>query len=161
LVPLGHPLAAVRRQYNALLVKTDSAGDLMFYGRGAGAGPTASAVLADLFVLARDLRGGLPHAPRPARRLSVISADEAVSGFYLRLQVSDRPGALARITDALGSEGVSISAIHQDPAAGAKAVPVMIATHPAARGRFERARRRILALSAVEQRHCAMRMLAP
>lgn len=160
LVPLGHPLAAVRRQYNALLVKTDSAGDLMFYGRGAGAGPTASAVLADLFMLARDLRGGLPPAQRPARKLSLLSADEAVSGFYLRLEVLDRPGALARITDALGREGVSISAIHQDKAEGVKAVPVMIATHPAKLGSFNRARRRILALSAVGPRHCAMRMIA-
>jgi homoserine dehydrogenase len=64
LVPLGHPLAAVRRQYNALLVSTASAGDLMFYGKGAGAGPTASAVLADVFVTARDLLGGL-SAPAP------------------------------------------------------------------------------------------------
>ena len=126
LVPLDHPLAAVRRQYNALLVRTASAGDLMFYGQGAGAGPTAS----------------------------------AVCGFYLRLEVRDRPGALARIAAALGREGVSIASIHQDLASGTHAVPVMITTHPSERGRFERARRRILALSAVSARHCAMRILA-
>jgi homoserine dehydrogenase len=160
LVPLGHPLAAVRRQYNALLVHTASAGDLMFYGKGAGAGPTASAVLADVFVTARDLLGGLA-APRPGpRRLALVSPDETVSGFYLRLEVKDRPGALARIADALGREEVSIEAIHQDRAAGAAAVPVMITTHPAPRGRFEKARRRILALPDVSRRHCAMRILA-
>jgi homoserine dehydrogenase len=159
LVPLSHPLAAVRRQYNALLVKTASAGDLMFYGKGAGAGPTASAVLADVFVTARDLLGDLP-APRPGpRKLELVSPDDAVSGFYLRLEVKDRPGALARIADALGREGVSIAAIHQD-LAGAAAVPVIITTHPAPRGRFERARRRILSLSAVSPRHCAMRILS-
>jgi homoserine dehydrogenase len=159
LVPLGHPLAAVRRQYNALLVAAESAGDLMFYGRGAGAGPTASAVLADVFVTARDLLGGLP-APRPGPRpLALASADESASGFYLRLEVADRPGALSRIAGALGREGVSISAIHQDRSVGAAAVPVMITTHPAPRGRFERARRAILSLSSVSRRHCAMRIL--
>ena len=159
LVPLNHPPAAVRRQYNALLVKTSSAGDLMFYGRGAGAGPTASAVLADVFVTARDLLGGLP-APRPGpRALALASPDDASSGFYLRLEVKDRPGALARIAGALGRENVSIAAIHQDLSVDAAAVPVMITTHPAPRGRFERARRRILSLSAVSSRHCAMRIL--
>lgn len=160
LIPLDHPLAAVRRQYNALLVSTASAGDLMFYGKGAGAGPTASAVLADLFVTARDLLGGR-SAPRPGPRpIALSSSDAAVSGFYLRLEVQDRPGALARIAATLGREGVSIASIHQDLAAGARAVPVMITTHPAERGRFERARKRILALSAVSGKHCAMRILA-
>lgn len=160
LVPLEHPLAAVRRQYNALLVSTASAGDLMFYGQGAGAGPTASAVLADLFVTARDLLGG-QRAPRPAPRpITLASSDAAVCGFYLRLEVRDRPGALARIAGTLARAGVSIASIHQDLASGTRAVPVMITTHPAERGRFERARRLILALGSVSARHCAMRILA-
>lgn len=160
MVPLDHPLAAVRRQYNAILVTTASAGDLMFYGQGAGAGPTASAVLADLFVTARDLLGGR-RAPRPGPRpMTLASSDATVSGYYLRLEVRDRPGALARIAAALGREGVSIASIHQDLASGTRAVPVMITTHPAEHGRFERARRRILALSAVSARHCAMRIMA-
>jgi homoserine dehydrogenase len=138
-------------------VRTASAGDLMFYGQGAGAGPTASAVLADVFVTARDLLGDLP-TPRPGpRKLTLASPDETSSGFYLRLEVKDRPGALARIADALGREQVSISAIHQDRA-GAALVPVIITTHPAPRGRFERARKRILSLPAVSARHCAMRI---
>lgn len=160
LVPLSHPLAAVRKQYNALLVHTASAGDLMFYGQGAGAGPTASAVVADVFVLARDIRGGLPPAASASRRLMLTSPDNTVSSYYLRLEVLDRPGALARIADALADAGVSIAAIHQDPASGRRSVPVMIVTHPAERGRFERARKRILSLSAVSPRHCAMRMMA-
>lgn len=160
LLKLSHPLAAVRRQYNALMVHTASAGDLMFYGKGAGAGPTASAVLADVFVLSRDILGGLPPAAIAERKLSLVSPDEASSGWYLRLDVLDKPGALARIADALGREKVSIAAIHQDKASGSRAVPVMIATHPAPRGRFERARKRILSQSAVLPRHCAMRMMA-
>ena len=160
MVPMSHPLAAVRRQYNALLVHTASAGDLMFYGQGAGAGPTASAVLADVFVLARDIRGGLPAAASASRRLALTSPDNTVSPFYLRLDVLDRPGALARIADALADAGVSIAAIHQDPASGRRSVPVMIVTHPASRGAFNIARKRILSLSAVSPRHCAMRMMA-
>ncbi len=160
LLRLSHPLAAVRRQYNALMVHTASAGDLMFYGKGAGAGPTASAVLADIFVLSRDILGGLPPAEIAPRKLSLVSPDEAVSGWYLRLEVLDKPGALARIADALGREKVSIAAIHQDKAAGARAVPVMIATHAATRRAFNSARKRILALAAVKPQHCAMRMMA-
>ncbi len=160
LVPLGHPLAAVRRQYNALLVHTDSAGDLMFYGQGAGAGPTASAVVADLFVIARDILGGLPPTAVASRKLALVSPDHAVSAYYLRLEVLDKPGALARIADALADAGVSISAIHQDRAAGRRSVPVMIATHRTTSGEFNKALRRILALSAVLPKHCAMRMMA-
>ncbi len=160
LVPLSHPLATVRREYNALLVSTASAGDLMFYGKGAGAGPTASAVLADVFVTARDILGGLT-APRPGpRKLSLVSPDDTESGFYLRLLVKDRPGALARIAGTLGRESVSIAAIHQDRAAGTTSAQVLITTHPATRGRFERARRRILSLGDASPRHCAMRILA-
>ena len=160
LLKLSHPLAAVRRQYNALMVHTDSAGDLMFYGRGAGAGPTASAVLGDVFVLSRDILGGLPPRALAARKLSSVSPDLASSGWYLRLDVLDKPGALARITDALGREKVSIAAIHQDPVAGRRSVPVMIVTHPASRGAFNKARRRIMALSAVKPEHCVMRIMA-
>lgn len=160
MVRLGHPLAAVRRQYNALMVHTASAGDLMFYGRGAGAGPTASAVLADVFVLSRDILGGLPAGSSVTRKLSLASPDEAVSGWYLRLDVLDKPGALARIADALGKEKVSIAAIHQDKASGSRAVPVMIATHPASYGQFEKARKTILRQPAVLPKHCAMRMMA-
>lgn len=160
MVPMGHPLAAVRRQYNALLVHTASAGDLMFYGKGAGAGPTASAVVADIFVLARDIRGGLPAAGSTARRLALTSPDHSVSSYYLRLEVLDRPGALARIADALADAGVSIAAIHQDPASGRPSVPVMIVTHAASRREFNSARKRILSLAAVKPEHCAMRIMA-
>jgi len=159
LLKLSHPLAAVRRQYNALMVHTASAGDLMFYGKGAGAGPTASAVLGDVFVLSRDILGGLPPRALAARKLALASPDLASSGWYLRLDVLDKPGALARIADALGREKVSIAAIHQDPVAGRRSVPVMIVSHPAPRGDFNRARKRIMALSSVRPEHCAMRIM--
>ncbi len=158
LLPLSHPLASVRRQYNALLVHTASAADLMFYGQGAGAGPTASAVLSDVFVLARDLRGGLPAALPVVRPIRPAPAGEAVSGFYLRLEAADRPGVLARATQALAAEKVSIASIHQERARG-RSVPVMITTHPAPAGRFEKARRRLLALPGIASRHAVMRLL--
>ena len=132
----------------------------MFYGQGAGAGPTSSAVLADILVLSRDILGGLPPAAMAARKLILTSPDDTISSYYLRLEVFDRPGALARIADALADAGVSIAAIHQEQVAGGRSVPVMIVTHPAARGRFEKARKRILSLASVKPAHCAMRMMA-
>ncbi len=159
LVPVSHPLASVRRQYNALLVHTASAADLMFYGQGAGAGPTASAVLADVFVLARDLRGGLPSSLPAARPIKPAAPGDTVSGFYLRLEAADKPGVLARATQALAAESVSIASIHQERSKG-RAVPVMITTHPAPAGKFERARRRLLALPGIARRHAVMRLLA-
>jgi homoserine dehydrogenase len=117
-------------------------------------------VLADVFVLSRDILGGLPPTSMSARKLALTSPDAASSGWYLRLDVLDKPGALARIADALGKEKVSIAAIHQDKAAGARAVPVMIATHPASYGQFEKARKAILRQPAVLPRHCAMRLMA-
>jgi homoserine dehydrogenase len=87
------------------------------------------------------------------------TAGESVSGFYLRLEAADRPGVLARATQALAAETVSIASIHQERSKG-RAVPVTITTHPAPAGKFERARRRLLALPGIGRRHAVMRLLA-
>lgn len=159
LVPLSHPLAAVRREYNAVFVKTSSAEDLMFYGKGAGPGPTASAVVGDVFMLSRDLLGGMPAARRPVARAVVADPDASVSGFYLRLMARDKPGVLARVTAALGRRGISIATIHQsEPGRGP--VPIMITTHPTSRGSLRRALREILAGPSVARAHAVMRLLA-
>lgn len=159
LVPLSHPLAAVRRQYNALLVRTASAGDLMFYGQGAGAGPTASAVLGDLFSVARDLLGGLPPSAPAPRPVKALPPGEAECGYYLRLEAADRPGVLAAATRALADQRVSIASIHQERPQG-RVVPVMITTHPAPVARVEAARRRLARLPGLSRRQPAMRLLA-
>mgnify|MGYP001581178331 CR=1 FL=1 len=159
LVPLDHPLAAVRGEYNAVLVNTSSADDLMFYGKGAGAGPTASAVVGDVFSLARDLVGKIPA--RPARALSVESlpVERSVSSFYLRLSARDKPGVLAAAASALAREGISIATIHQSGKRRGGGVPVILTTHPSSSGAFMRARRRIAALAQVGRAATVMRML--
>lgn len=160
LVPLSHPLAAVRREYNAVLVQAAPTGDLLFYGKGAGPGPTASAVVGDVLELSRELQGGLAARRSPGGKAVLAPAGDSVSGFYLRLSAQDRPGVLARVTAALARRGISISTIHQPPRAGGGAVPVILTTHPAPSGRFEQARRDILSLPGVSRRHAVMRLFS-
>lgn len=160
LVPLLHPLAGVHGGNNALLVSAESAGDLMFYGPGAGAGPTASAVLADVLAAAGEilsgpaLSAGAPPAGGPCR-----SAEEAPAAHYLRWHVKDVPGALARIASVLGRLGVSLARVHQDdPPGGGRPVPVRLVTHVSPRAVIERARRAVSALSIVSGPHAALRV---
>jgi homoserine dehydrogenase len=157
LVPLKHPLAAVQDEFNAVLVQAASAGDLMFYGKGAGAGPAASAVLGDILSLARELASGAcAPAPRtgPHHRL----ADSACA-FYLRLAALDRPGVLSAVTAALGRLGISIASINQPGGRDPKNVPIIITTHPTDPGTFGSAVRDILALPSISRRHTVMRLL--
>jgi len=154
LIPLEHPLAAVHGGYNAILVQASSAEDLMFYGKGAGPGPTASAVLADVLAVAR---GDAGRAPRPTRGRAKISP-ESPAPYFLKLRVADVPGALSAITGKLGKEGVSIAQIYQNER-GARWVPVMILTHKTTRERLDRARAAILALKTVSRAHSLLRLL--
>jgi homoserine dehydrogenase len=160
LVPLEHPLAAVRREYNAVMIKASHAADLMFYGKGAGPGPTASAVVGDVFMLCRDILGGIPPRPREALEVELMPAAESVSPFYLRLFAQDKPGVLAKITAALGRRAISISTIHQGDTRQKDGVPIVLTTHPAPQGRFGQALSEILALNSVARRHTVLRMLS-
>ena len=92
-----HPLASVRGAYNAVFVEAESAGRLMFYGAGAGGGPTASAVLGDLVVVARNRVAGIrgPDAPSYAG-LPVLPMSEAMTRYHVVLDVADRPACWAR-----------------------------------------------------------------
>ncbi len=160
LVPLSHPLAAVRRQRNAVLVRADPAGDLLFEGPGAGAGPTASAVVGDVFLLARELLGAASPESPAAAPAELAPAEDSVSPFYLRLRAMDRPGVLARVAQALGRRGISIASIHQ-PQSGGRALwaQVVLTTHPAAQGRFDDALADILRIPSISPRHAVLRML--
>lgn len=159
LVPLGHPLAAVRDEYNAVLVRASLAGDQMFYGKGAGPGPTASAVVADVLMLARDIIGGRPCVAAPPARCAQADPNADVSPFYLRLSVADKPGVLAKIAAALGGRGISIASINQPEAKGRGRTSVVLTTHETTAGRFSRALAQILRLPAVDRKHTVMRIL--
>jgi homoserine dehydrogenase len=110
-----HPLASVRGVYNAVFVEAESAGRLMFYGAGAGGGPTASAVLGDLVVVARNRVAGIqgPDAPTYAE-LPVLPMSEAMTRYHVALDVADRPGVLAPVAEAFARHDVSIQAVRQE-----------------------------------------------
>jgi homoserine dehydrogenase len=113
MVPQAHPLASVRGAFNAVFVEGAVSGELMFYGRGAGGGPTATAMLGDLVDASRNLLAGAP-APAPKRTRSTVRAQEDLrSAFYLSLDVADRPGVLAAVAKIFGDHNVSIRAMEQ------------------------------------------------
>jgi homoserine dehydrogenase len=114
MIPVHHPLAAVRGSFNALFIEGDAVGELMLYGRGAGGGPSASAVLGDLIDAAKNLAsGGRGATIGVLSRRRVVPIDEIESQFYLLMEVADRPGVLASIADQFGRHGVSIKSMQQ------------------------------------------------
>jgi len=118
MVPVDHPLAAVRDSFNAVFVEGDAVGELMFYGRGAGGFPTASAVLGDLVDAAANRHKG-SHASIGALAKATISPiDEVESAYYLNIDVIDRPGVLAAVAGVFGEHGVSIRSMEQEGLGG-------------------------------------------
>ena len=114
LIPRAHPLASVRNAFNAVFVEAESAGELMFYGRGAGGEPTASAILGDLIAVARHKSGGSLGAGESAYADLEIAAISSVKTRYLiRLNVADRPGVLATVAQIVASHNVSIQTVRQ------------------------------------------------
>jgi homoserine dehydrogenase len=135
LVPHSHMLASVAGVFNAVLVRGDIVGDTLYYGRGAGRLPTASAVISDLADLATTFAQGskrrLPAFIRGGAHPSMGSVADVVSRHYLRLALRDEPGVLARVADVLGRHRISIaSMVQKDQAQGAH-VPVIMLTHAA------------------------------
>ncbi|WP_142804201.1 homoserine dehydrogenase [Tepidiphilus sp. J10] len=156
LVPADHLLANVHGAMNAVLVKGDAVGQTMFYGKGAGAEPTASAVIADLVDVTRlhtvDSGNRVPHLafqPDQVHEVAALPIAECRTASYLRLAVTDRPGVLAEITRVLAAEEISIAAMIQKAPEGGRAEIVMT-THEASEAAMNRAIAAIEALSAVQ-----------
>ena len=115
MVPREHPLASVRDAFNAVFIEAQSAGEMMFYGRGAGGAPTASAVLGDVVAVARNhLAGGRGPRASTYADLTVRGIEEAQTRYYVNLDVTDRPGVLATVAQAFSDNGVSIQVVRQD-----------------------------------------------
>jgi len=129
MVPVQHPLASVRESFNAIFVEGDAAGSLMFYGRGAGGNPTASAVLGDVIDAAVNLTQGTHGAIGSFARATIRGIDETSAQYLLSLDVADEPGVLHAVTGAFAEHGVSIRAAEQE-GIGADARLVFI-THQA------------------------------
>ena len=115
MIPRSHPLASVREAFNAVFVEAEAAGSLMFYGRGAGGAPTASAVLGDLVAVARNKMSGR-RGPGESiyADLKVKPVSEAMTSYYISLQVADKPGVLAQISRKIADNNVSIQTVRQD-----------------------------------------------
>jgi homoserine dehydrogenase len=137
LIPARRLIANVEGVMNAVLVKGDAVGATMYYGAGAGAEPTGSAVVADLVDITRlhtaDPEQRVPHlAFQPDRMssLKVLPMEEVVTSYYLRMQVQDRPGVLADITRILADGSISIDAmVQREPAEGEQQVDIIMLTH--------------------------------
>lgn len=115
MIPRTHPLAGVREAYNAVFVEAESAGQLMFYGKGAGGAPTASAVLGDLVAVARN-RLARTRGPEESTyaSLPVHPMGETVTRCHVALDVADKPGVLARVADLFAKHDVSIQTVRQE-----------------------------------------------
>jgi homoserine dehydrogenase len=114
MVPSDHPLASVRDSFNALFVEGRAVGELMFYGRGAGGHPTASAVLGDLIDAARNRRHGSHASVGRLTKADIRPIDEVETAYYINLDVMDRPGVLSAVSGVFGQHGVSIRSMEQE-----------------------------------------------
>jgi homoserine dehydrogenase len=150
MVPQSAPIARVDGVFNAVVAEGDFVGRMMLEGRGAGAGPTASAVVADLIDLARGrltpIWGAALGALAP---LPSVSMETHSGAYYLRLMVVDRPGVIADVTAVLRDQGVSMETMLQRGRSPGEAVPVVLTTHDTAEPAMRRALARIAALDAV------------
>ncbi len=147
MVPTDHPLASVRMSFNAVFVQGDAVDDLMFYGRGAGGGPTATAVLGDIIDAAlNNIRG--VHADLGALTPAVIhSIDELHGEYYLDFEVLDQPGVLRSVADALARHQVSVRSMEQTD--GASSARMSLITHIVREADVQAARRELADLDVV------------
>ena len=130
MIPLTHPLASVREAYNAVFVEAEAAGQLMFYGPGAGGSPTASAVLGDLVAVCRNKLGGSTGPGESAyTRLPVSPMGEVVTRYHISLDVADKPGVLAQVATVFAEHDVSIDTVRQSGKDGEASLVVV--THRA------------------------------
>lgn len=161
MVPLAAPIAHIEGVFNAVVVEGDFVGTTMFQGRGAGQGPTASAVVADLVDVARGRH--MPAFVVPAARLAakkVSPMDRHQGAYYMRLMVQDRPGVIAAVSGALARERISLESMLQRGRSQSGEVPVVLTTHETEEASMRRALARIAKLGAVAEEPCLIRIEA-
>jgi homoserine dehydrogenase len=166
LIPEKRLLANVDGVKNAVLVEGSAVGPTLYYGAGAGAEPTASAVVADVIDLARDLGAGqqpqvaaLGFAADSIRDIAIIPMVEVETPWYLRMEAEDKPGVMSEVTSIFSAQGISIEALIQKaPVAGESRVPVVVLTNTAAQGRLETAVAAIEALDSINGKISCIRV---
>ncbi|TLN18088.1 homoserine dehydrogenase, partial [bacterium] len=159
MIPVNYPLADVDGVFNAIRLTGDFVDTVMFYGRGAGMDPTASAVVGDVMAIARNILVGVSRRSAPLGfldekivTLPIKPIGETVSKYYLRFSVVDRPGILAKITGALGENEISIESMIQPARKEGETVPIVIMTHEAREMDVSKALEKIEALGITTDR---------
>ncbi len=162
LIPNSHVLASVNGVFNACFVRGDIVGDSLFYGRGAGKDATASAVLSDIGDAALDLKFATRHRLPPfvphECAGAVASISEVVTEYFVRLNVADKPGVLARIATIFGEANIGISSVIQPVGHGGGSVPLIFMLHRATNGAVLKALSRISKLSTVKGQPVMLRV---
>jgi len=162
LVPDSHVLAGVNDVFNAVFVRGDIVGDTLFYGRGAGKDATASAVLSDLADAALDLKFGTKHRVPPfvphECSGTVVPIEDVVAQYFVRLNVADRPGVLAKIAAIFGASHIGISSVIQPEGHEGKSVPLIFMIHDAKNGAVMKALAKIGKLSVVKSKPVMIRV---
>ena len=153
LIPETHLLSKVDGTYNAIFLTGDAVGSTLFYGRGAGKMPTASAVAADIIEISRNILKGITERVPPFsyrngsfEEMKVRNIDDLLTRYYLRFSAVDRPGVLSAISGILGNYGISISSVIQKGRQVTEAVPIFILTHEAREANVRKALKEIDAL---------------
>jgi homoserine dehydrogenase len=150
--------------YNAVHIRGDSAGSLMFSGRGAGQMPTASSVVADIVEIAHNIifhrpsRVSLLPTGAIAQGITVKPIERIRSRYYLRVMAVDKPGVLSKVSGVLGENQISIASMIQKGRAEQAAVPIVMLTHEAVEGDMQRALKRINHLDVVAQNTACIRV---
>jgi homoserine dehydrogenase len=166
LIPAKRLIANVEGAMNAVLVQADAVGATLYYGKGAGAEPTASAVIADIVDITRmhtaDPEHRVPHLafqPDAMVDLPMLPMDEVTTSYYLRLRVADKSGVLADITRILADEDISIDAVIQkEPGEGETQADLIMLTHQTREKRINAAITKIEALGVVAGNVTKLRM---
>ncbi len=166
LIPAKRLIANVEGAMNAVLVKGDAVGATLYYGKGAGAEPTASAVIADLVDVTRmhtaDPENRVPHLafqPNAVKATPILAMGEVETSYYFRMRVEDRPGVLADITRILADQGISIDAmIQREPGEGEEQTDIIMLTHQTREKNADAAIARIEALPVVKGKVVRLRL---
>jgi len=162
-IPKSHILSSVNGVFNAIALKGDASGDALFYGRGAGKEPTASSVVADIVDAAYTVSTGAPHRGflPYSEHTQVKSIDETSTPYYVRFDVTDRPGVIADIAQVLANDGVGISGTHSpvDPENPDKEfVDMVFLLHTCAFGKLKATLKKVLALDSVNSEPVVFRI---
>lgn len=158
MVPLKHAISSVSGVYNAVFVHGDAVGSTMFYGQGAGMMPTASAVVADIVDIARDIKLGIPARMTPlayseaaVKDIGIRPIEELITPYYLRFSAKDEPGVLSKLSGVLGEHNISILSVIQHGRDEGNTVPLVIVTHSAKEEELQMALTEIRALDIVAE----------